>query len=176
MRSHFTYERSTCGESRYRAMVDRLEVAAIAAVMAENDSGGQARHVVAEVARVLGVDIDDGPGHRWDPEHMARVVGGANQIRDDRDHWQQEAENREKDADLWKSLAQRQDNVAPVRMKLQSVERERDALKSEHAKAMGDAAYWRHAWEEDKGPDVDELKAVIVSQAREIARLKGESE
>ncbi|MFF1625578.1 hypothetical protein [Streptomyces sp. NPDC058272] len=97
-------------------------------------------------------------------------------LSDDRDHWQQEAENQAKETELWKTLSQRQDNTAPVRMKLQAVERERDELKTQHAKAMGDAAYWRHAWEEDKGPDVDELKAVIVSQAREITRLKGESE
>ncbi|GAB7187135.1 hypothetical protein ATKI12_6966 [Kitasatospora sp. Ki12] len=47
------------------------------AIYAENARGGEARGVVAEVARVLGVDIDTGPGHRWDLDHMRRVVDAA---------------------------------------------------------------------------------------------------
>ncbi|MFD8315909.1 hypothetical protein [Kitasatospora purpeofusca] len=48
-----------------------------AAVNEENRKGGQARAIVAQVAFVLGVDIDSGPGHRWDEDHMARVVDAA---------------------------------------------------------------------------------------------------
>ncbi|MFI8084351.1 hypothetical protein ACIF6L_26555 [Kitasatospora sp. NPDC086009] len=47
------------------------------AVNAENERGGQAREIVAQVASILGVDIDSGPGHRWDEDHMARVVDAA---------------------------------------------------------------------------------------------------
>ncbi|KUN16528.1 hypothetical protein AQJ23_44860 [Streptomyces antibioticus] len=97
-------------------------------------------------------------------------------LSDDRDHWQQEAENQQKETELWKSLAQRQDNTAPIRLKLQAAERERDELKRLHATAMGDAFYWRNAWEEDRGPELDELKATVVRQANEITRLTGESE
>jgi hypothetical protein len=88
---------------------------------------------------------------------------------------------------------------------LSAVERlsdERDRLREAHAKAMGDAAYWRAEWERDAGGSktwtdtdlvtadvadrltatapvgslVGELRATIVRQAREITRLKGESE
>ncbi|WP_199881676.1 hypothetical protein [Streptomyces sp. CB03911] len=53
-----------------------------AALYAENESGGEARGVVADVARVLGVDIDAGPGHRWDLDHMSRVVEAARALTD----------------------------------------------------------------------------------------------
>lgn len=129
MRRHFTNERFKCGDSVHRAIVDRLEVAALAAVTAENERGGQARLVVAETAKALGVDIDDGPGHRWDLEHMARVVERAKWVAESRDYWEAEET---------------------------STRRQAEALLA--------------------ADDVDELKAVIVSQAREIARLKGESE
>ncbi|MFJ9694930.1 hypothetical protein [Kitasatospora sp. NPDC101183] len=47
------------------------------AVEAENRKGGEAREVVAQVARALGVDIDAGPGSCWDMDHMLRVVEAA---------------------------------------------------------------------------------------------------
>ncbi|PPS86428.1 hypothetical protein [Streptomyces sp. MH60] len=76
--------------------------------------------------------------------------------------------------DLWKSLAERQDNTAPLRMELSTVKRDRDFWRSRFEGAQANAEYVR---EQYGHPDeVDELKAVIVSQAREIARLKGESE
>jgi hypothetical protein len=166
MRRHFTNERFKCTDSMHRSIVDRLEVAALAAVMAENDSGGQARQVVADVARVLGVDIDDGPGHRWDPEHMARVIGAADQLCVERDEATAQAA-------LWKALAERQDNTAPIRTELRAAERERDDLRRQLAyERLKTESLSERATDDE----VEELKAVIVSQAREITRLKGESE
>ncbi|MGW0468324.1 hypothetical protein ACWDX6_24115 [Streptomyces sp. NPDC003027] len=75
-------------------------------------------------------------------------------------------------ATLWKSLAERQDNTAPIRRDLRIAEAERDELKRH-------VEYLRYQVEALSGSagdgDVDELEAVIISQAREIARLKGES-
>lgn len=62
-------------------LVDHLRNVAIAAVYAENEEGGKARGVVADVARVLGVDIDEGDGHRWNEDHMRRVVDAAAELR-----------------------------------------------------------------------------------------------
>ncbi|WP_282203906.1 hypothetical protein [Kitasatospora fiedleri] len=52
------------------------------ALYAENDRGGQARGVVADVAVVLGVDLDAGPGHRWDEDHMRRVIPAAGELKE----------------------------------------------------------------------------------------------
>lgn len=165
MRRHFTNERLKGVADR--AAIDRLEVAALAAVHRENESGGQARQVVADVARVLGVDIDEGVGHRWDPEHMSRVVGVADTVREERDDLREEVA-------LWKALAERQDNTAPLRMELRTVKRERDEVHARLSMVQQLCDQLRERATPDD--DVDELKAVIVSQAREIARLKGESE
>ncbi|MGW2950769.1 hypothetical protein [Streptomyces eurythermus] len=75
-------------------------------------------------------------------------------------------------AELWRKLAERQDNTAPLRSDLASAEAARDELRRQvdYLKRQVDALSGVDA------ADVDELKAVIVSQAREIARLKGESE
>jgi hypothetical protein len=132
-----------------------LQRVALDVVYAENARGGEARGVVADVARILGTDIDAGPGHRWDADHMRRVVTSAQAMKAERNIAIRDCEDH-------REYARR-------------MEQERDALREAHAKAAGDAAYWRHSWEQDKGPDVDDLKATIVSQAREIARLKGES-
>jgi hypothetical protein len=75
-------------------------------------------------------------------------------------------------AALWKSLAERQDSTAPIRRDLRIAEAERDELKRH-------VDYLRYQVEALSGStgdaDVDDLKSTIVSQAREIARLKGES-
>ncbi|MEU1200131.1 hypothetical protein ABZ446_28450 [Streptomyces sp. NPDC005813] len=156
------------------AMLDAADEAHIKHLYAENERGGHARQVVAEVARALDVDLDDGPGHRWDPEHMARVISAALRLKDDRDHWEQEAENRQRDTELWKSLAQRQDNTAPLRIRLQEAERERNEWRSRYEGAQANALYVRESYTH---PDeVDELQATIVRQAKEITRLKGEGE
>lgn len=57
---------------------DALE-AVRAAVYAENARGGEARMVVFDVARILGVDLfrDVRGGDLWSPENMARVVTAA---------------------------------------------------------------------------------------------------
>jgi hypothetical protein len=73
-------------------------------------------------------------------------------------------------AELWKSLAERQDNTAPLRRDLRVVTAERDELR----RSVEYLRYQVTGLTSDD--DVDELKAVIVSQAREITRLKGESE
>ncbi|WP_405620263.1 hypothetical protein [Streptomyces sp. NBC_00076] len=163
MLTAFSSERTKHRDPAIRASVDRLQLAAEVAVYRENEQGGHARQVVAKVARVLGVDIDEGPGHRWDPDHMARVVAVADQIRDERDEAREQAE-------LWKSLAQRQDNTAPVRRALRVAERERDELRGMVSHLKYQVAGLTSS------DDVEELEATIVRQAREITQLKGESE
>ncbi|WP_228973414.1 hypothetical protein [Streptomyces sp. DH12] len=147
----------------FHKSIDALERVAVSAVYEENESGGHARQVVADVARVLGVDLDEGPGRRWDPDHMARVVGSAKATCDERDDLREQVA-------LWKTLAERQDNTAPLRRELLLVKSERDELKGrlDYLKYQVDAL--------PTSDGADELRAVIVSQAREIARLKGESE
>lgn len=80
-------------------------------------------------------------------------------------------------SDAWKELAERNDETSgPLRANLRRAERERD-----DAQRQGRA--WRDEGERLReelatradSDDVDDLKATIVSQAREIARLKGES-
>lgn len=151
----------------FHRSIGNLERVGVDAVHSENERGGQARHVVAEVSRVLGVDIDEGPGHRWDPDHMSRVVGVADTVREERDDLREEVA-------LWKALAERQDNTAPLRMELRTVKRERDEVYARLSMVQQLCDQLRERATPDD--DVDELKAVIVSQAREIARLKGESE
>ncbi|MFJ6720504.1 hypothetical protein [Streptomyces sp. NPDC091259] len=220
-----------------RGKVARLEDAALAAVYAENERGAEARQVVADVARALGVDIDKGPGHRWDLDHMRRVVVAAEQLRADRLGWHSEltkldeerAESRRTASDLSRRLraAIDQRNVWEESTTRLSAERAtlRDTLRRENERA--DAAIAREETAEQEAMElrrelreereknaalvaeksaaraaegrrgavtwhsvgaegrvsiapgttyVDELHDVIVSQAREIARLKGESE
>lgn len=161
-------------EAEALKVVEGLERAALSAIYDENEQGGRARHVVAQVASALGVDIDEGSGHRWDPDHMERVADGARRLKDDRDHWQQEAENQQKDVELWKSLAQRQDNTAPLRMELDSVKRERDEWRSRYEGAKANAEYVRAQY--GHPDEVEELREAVVRQAREISRLTEESE
>jgi hypothetical protein len=138
-----------------KAVTSSVEEAHETRLYEENARGGEARGVVADVARILGTDIDAGMGHRWDADHMQRVVTSAQAMKAERNIAIRDCEDH-------REYARR-------------MEQERDELREAHEKAAGDAAYWRHSWEEDKGPDVDDLRATIVSQAREIARLKGES-
>ncbi|MEV5319151.1 hypothetical protein AB0K92_16100 [Streptomyces sp. NPDC052687] len=154
----FSAERAKYRAPDIRDIIDRLERAAETALYAENESGGHARQVVADVATVLGVVLNDvGPGRFiWDPENMVRVVAAAEQVKSDRDRWQREAE----------------------RLKAQEDERRKARLRPViwHTTTAEE-----HTWKlDDDDPlnvkRVAELKAVIVSQAREIARLKGESE
>lgn len=81
-------------------------------------------------------------------------------LSDDRDRWQQEAERLKKEDD-----ERRKAWLGPIVW---------------HTTASDDSkpvAPWEDYVRALRGPDeVEELKAVIVSQAREIARLKGESE
>jgi hypothetical protein len=155
MRRYFAYERSKSGADRQA--IDRLEVAALAAAHQENEAGGQARQVVADVARVLGVDIDEGPGHRWDPEHMGRVVAGAADICEERDDLRE----------LVAQLAEQRD--------LMTAQRDEAVRKAATSDARRPIRMEVPA-ELFRVPDDDELKATIVRQAREITRLTGESE
>lgn len=52
------------------------------AVYAENDRGGEARHVVGLLAKVLGVNLSPHPldGNIWSPRNMMRVVESAQQL------------------------------------------------------------------------------------------------
>nr|WSW58487.1 hypothetical protein OG513_07765 [Streptomyces sp. NBC_00998] len=183
-------------------IIDQLEQAAVRAIYAENSHGGEARQVVADVAKALGVDIDEGPGHRWDPDHMRRVVPAAESLKQWRDDVRQAREQR----DAWKEAMEQMDAkiVQPLRRELRE-EREKNAALVAEARAARAAlrreparmvihttAAEQRDWESSDlvtadvlakigatapvGSLVDELKGVIVSQAREIARLKGESE
>lgn len=141
----------------FHKSIDALERAAIAAVYEENDSGGHARVVVADAARVLGVDIDEGPGHRWDPEHMERVVAGARELCDEVSELQRQV--RQLVSDLGLMTAQR-DEAAKHAASVEALRPIRMEVPAELFTASAD----------------EELKATIVRQAREITRLKGESE
>jgi hypothetical protein len=112
-------------------MLDHLEKSAMDVLYAENELGGEARSVVARVARTLGVDPDDGPGRRWDRENMEIVIPAAAALKKERD-----------DAlaarDAWKELAERADErLAPATTELRRVKRElRDArAKTHHVEA-----------------------------------------
>ncbi|MFJ4768474.1 hypothetical protein ACIP88_05055 [Streptomyces uncialis] len=68
--------------------------------------------------------------------------------------------------DTWKEIAERNDAAtAPLRIELRRTKQERGAL-TRRVEELHRAAT----------PDADELRDVIVSQAREIARLKDETE
>jgi hypothetical protein len=154
-------------------LLDSLETEAVRVLYAENDRGGQSRSVVSDVARALNVDLSEGIHDRWSPENMARVVSAAKAVADDRDHWQQEAENQAKETELWRTLSQRQDNAAPVRRELAAAERERDAWKRRYEGAQANAEYVRESY---TAPDeVEQMKAAIVRQAQEISLLRGEA-
>ncbi|WNI28645.1 hypothetical protein [Streptomyces sp. ITFR-6] len=135
-------------------MLDAADEAHREALYAENDRGGEARQVVADVALILGTDIDAGPGHRWDADHMQRVVTSAYAVDDERNEL---AAEKVKLTDLLRAEGERA-NAAIAR----------EEASDEAAAEMGD--YVRQLERER-----DELRAAIVSQAREIARLKGES-
>jgi chromosome segregation ATPase len=230
------------------SMLDAADEEHIRRIRAENERGGEARRVVADVARALDVDIDAGPGHRWDADHMQRVVMEAKQLRVDREGWhralndhdaelsklrdllrsekaradaavareeaadevteQFEAERDEarEQRDAWKAATEALDErtARPLRKEL-AEEREnsaalaaelwatRAALRREPARmVIHTTAAEERDWKSSDlvtadvlakigatapvGSLVDELKNTIVSQAREIARLKGEGE
>jgi hypothetical protein len=77
-------------------------------------------------------------------------------------------------AALWKSLAERQDNTAPLRRELRTVERDRDFWRSKFEGAQANAEYVRAEY--GHPDEIEELKATVVRQAREITRLTGEGE
>lgn len=223
----------------HRELFRKLQRVALDTVYAENERAGEARQVVADVARVFGTDIDAGPGHRWDEDHMRRVVAGSEALRDERDEHRTAAEQAETklrklehgcetpeshdygcpcdgdriefrggsithqwdpatvridfDAGRWDSVqmfveeneghrtvavqvdrcvwiefAQAVRGSDPVARS--EAEKLRDLLRVENERA--NAAIERERVGEEA---YDDLKAIIVSQAREIARLKGES-
>ncbi|MGP3750878.1 hypothetical protein [Streptomyces sp. IBSNAI001] len=191
-------------------MLDAADEAHIKRLNEENERGGEARQVVADVARTLGVVLaDTGVGQlMWDPANMRRVVRAAQVLSDDRSHWEAEAGNlreeveklrdllrieceranaaidREETAekaiaelrDYVRQLGQERDNYKrayeskPASMRLEGPEAERliEAMQQpvHHTKVI---------FRDSPALDVDDLKATIISQAREIARLKGES-
>lgn len=148
------------------------------ALHAENARGGEARQVVADVARILGTDIDAGSGHRWDADHMQRVVRSAEWLK------AEAARSQAAYHATWELHQQRGTQI----FELQG---EKADLREAYEKARADAERYKAAYELKPatmrldGPgaealaaridDIDELRATIVSQAREIARLKGES-
>jgi hypothetical protein len=161
-----------------RELFSKLQRVALDVVYAENNRGGEARQVVADVARILGTDIDVGPGHRWDADHMQRVVTSAQAMKAERNIAIRERDDAKEASEAWKELAERNDETSgPLRANLRRAERERDAAQREGRAWRDEVRRLRDLVEEepDDSGDVDELKATIVSQAREIARLKGES-
>lgn len=97
------------------------------------------------------------------PANVEALSGAVRRVERERDAAVEQAA-------LWKSLAERQDNTAPLRTELRATERERDELKRS-------VEYLRlQVAETTPSDDVEELEATIVRQAREITQLKGESE
>jgi hypothetical protein len=90
---------------------------------------------------------------------------------------EQERDAAKSASDAWKELAERNDETSgPLRANLRRAERERDAAQREGRAWRDEVRRLRDLVDEQgDSDDVDELKATIVSQAREIARLKGES-
>jgi hypothetical protein len=180
-------------ESEFRRIVVELETAAMEAVYAENERGGEARSVVAEAAGALGVDLNDSFDARWDRDNMARVVPAAAALKKERD-----------DAlaarDAWKELAERNDGAnGPLRRQLRSALRDLEHLRREYEHVKGHRDVLLQAEElkparmvltvgdgefstflpigdgDALRTEVDELKATVVRQANEITALKGES-
>lgn len=141
--------------------VDRLWLAAQGAVRAENSRGGEARGVVADTAHALGVNIDEGDGHRWDRYHMGRVVVAARKLRD-------ELENlRLTTAEDQRVLDANSELIMFLSRDVAQLTNERDeARRALDVSALGAARDF---------DDIDALKATIVRQANEITVLKGES-
>lgn len=83
-----------------------------------------------------------------------------------------------KDArDVWKETAETNDAAnAPLRSELRRVRGERDEWARRHGITARELEASVKARTDEDAADVAELRNVIVSQAREIARLKGESE
>ncbi|MER6485731.1 hypothetical protein ABT264_19510 [Streptomyces virginiae] len=181
--------------SEVRAILSGLEQSAVTAVCAENTRGGEARSAVAAVAQALDVDIDEGPGHRWDTDHMRRVVSAAETAVTERNEAREQR-------DAWKTAMEQMDakRVLPLQRELRE-EREKSAAQAAELRALRSARLQRppslifHTTTAEEHTTTDEelqrlaesvvmrapldslvsdLKNVIVSQAREIARLKGE--
>lgn len=133
------------------AMLDAADEAHKVAIYAENDEGGKARGVVADTAYVLGVDIDEGDGHRWSLSHMVRVVEGARTLRD-------ELEN------LRTTTADDQRHISFQNEQISRLTDEANLFAARVVELEGEAA-----------SDVVALRATIVRQANEITALKGES-
>ncbi|OSC76514.1 hypothetical protein B5180_01795 [Streptomyces sp. BF-3] len=153
----FSDERTRYRDSEVRATIDRLESAAEAAVYEQNSRGGEARHVVADVAQTLGVTLSDtGVGQStWDSANMRRVVAAAKALKDERDGYKAAYESK----------------PASMRLEGPGADKVLDVMFRETT-----AAYRANRTQlEETARENDELRATIVSQAREIARLKGES-
>ncbi|MEU8840247.1 hypothetical protein AB0D97_14100 [Streptomyces roseus] len=209
MQAAFDRVRSEVSASRIydlRGKIDQLEEAATAAVYAENERGAEARRVVADVARALGVDIDEGPGHRWDVSHMHRVVLAAESLQEERNDLREAFDKHAEDLrqareqrDAWKEAMEQMQakHVLPLQRELREEREKNAALIAERraAQAAAPRLMWTSTAEEHTLTDeelqrlaesmamrapldslVSDLKNVIISQAREIARLKGESE
>lgn len=87
-----------------------------------------------------------------------------------------ELKERASAADHWKALAQRSDAAAPVRAELRRTKDELSYAQRELQRWKDEVSRLRVDLDgRTDDDDVEELKEVIVSQAREIARLKGES-
>ncbi|MYY03075.1 MULTISPECIES: hypothetical protein [unclassified Streptomyces] len=158
----------------HRELFRKLQRVALDTVYAENERAGEARQVVADLARVLGTDIDAGPGHRWDADHMQRVVEAARLLREERDEL---VAKHATTVDLLRSeyeranAAIRREEVADEHFDEKS--KECEALRERLAGLETSADYWGAT--APGGSLIDDLKNIIISQAREIARLKGES-
>ncbi|WP_329168316.1 hypothetical protein OG709_29930 [Streptomyces sp. NBC_01267] len=160
------FSEAEAAHPEHRYLLGKLQRAALDVAFAEKARGGEARQVVTDVARILGTDINSGPGHRWDADHMRRVVSAAEELK-----------GRAAAANEWKALAEKHDGSnGPLRADLRRTSSELSYAQSDLRSAQAAAVRLREALEARvDDSDVDELKATIVSQAREIARLKGES-
>ncbi|MFB7823864.1 hypothetical protein [Streptomyces hydrogenans] len=172
--------------SQVTSWLMRLERVATDAVYAENAEGGKAREEAAKLRKEL---------EELEASHAALIELGI--------RFEKERDEARDQRDAWKEAVEALDakHVRPLRQELAALKEQHEECRAQRraARAAAPRFMWTstseehlHAAEElerlvwwahptqgvppAESSDVDELRAVIVSQAREIARLKGESE
>ncbi|WP_327379429.1 hypothetical protein [Streptomyces sp. NBC_01212] len=130
--------------------------------------------------------------HQQRGTQIFELRGECGRLRDDRDHWETEAGNQNQEAEKLRDLLRVEHERANAAVEREeAAEQHVEELHSYAAKIERERDNYKRAYElkpatmrlegpgaealADRLIDVDDLRTTIVSQAREIARLKGES-